>query len=118
MTFIKLFEEIKLGKYNLIIFAICFIILFHIFNHISSCNKSIENMADASDAQIAEVVKKIYLSDEFIRSISAASAQVQKDGLKITGDLIVTGNIKATGEISNSKYSMTALNTKIDSILK
>ncbi len=35
-------------------------------------------MADASDAQINDAVKKFYSSDEFIRNISTTAAQTQK----------------------------------------
>ena len=117
MDFTKLFEEIKSGKYNLIIFIICFIFLYDIFNKISSCKKYIENMATpAEEAQITAAIKRIYESDDFIKQISAAATQVQKDGLKITGDLTVTGNIKASGDVSNGKFSLNALNTRVDAI--
>jgi microcystin-dependent protein len=91
MILTKILEKIKSGKYNIIIFAISFIFIFHIYNHISTCQNKIENMADVSEAQIAEAVKKYYISDDFIKSITAAAAQVQKDGLTISGDLNVTG---------------------------
>ena len=115
MDFTKLLQEIKSGKYNLIIFIICFIFLYHIFDKISSCKKNIENMT-TPEAQINAAIKRIYESDEFIKQISAAAAQVRKDGLKITGDLTVTGNIKASGDVSNGKFSLNALNTRVDAI--
>ena len=43
MDFTKLLQEIKSGKYNLIIFIICFIFLYDIFNKILSCKKNVEN---------------------------------------------------------------------------
>lgn len=116
MIYTELFDKIKSGNYNLVIFATCFVLLFHIFNHISNCKKNIENMADASDAQINDAVKKFYSSDEFIRNISTTAAQTQKNGLQINGDLIVTGQIKATGEISNNTFSFSSLNNRINSI--
>jgi len=91
MTLTKILEEIKLGKLNIIIFVITFIFLFNIYNHISTCKNKIEKMSNVSEAQLAEAVKKYYLSDDFIRSITAAAAQVQRDGLTISGDLNVTG---------------------------
>ena len=118
MIYTEIFNEIRSGKYNLVIFATCFVLLFYIFNHISNFKKDIENMADASDAQINDAVKKFYSSDEFIKNITAVSLQIQKDGLKINGDLIVTGQIKATGEISNNSFSLSELNSKIDKIPK
>lgn len=118
MIYTELFDKIKSGNYNLVIFATCFVLLFYIFNYISNCKKNIEKMADASDAQINDAVKKFYSSDEFIRNITAVSLQTQKDGLKINGDLIVTGQIKATGEISNNSFSLSGLNSKIDKIPK
>ena len=116
MDFTKLLQEIKSGKYNLIIFIICFIFLYDIFNKILSCKKNVENMTNVADAQITAAIKRIYESDDFIKSISAAAALVQKDGLKITGDLTVTGNIRASGDVSNGKFSLNALNTRVDAI--
>lgn len=112
----ELLNEIKTGKYNLIIFVICFIFLYHIYNHISTCKKNIENMTNASNAQINDAIKRYYSSDEFIRNISLYAAQMQKNGLKVDGDLNVTGQIKATGEISNNSFSFTNLNNRINSI--
>jgi hypothetical protein len=111
-----LLNEIKTGKYNFIIFVISFIFLFHIYNHMLTCNKKIENMSNASDIQIREAVKRYYSSDEFIRNISVTAAQKPRNGLQINGDLNVTGQITATGEISNNNFSFSSLNNRINSI--
>jgi hypothetical protein len=66
-----------------------------------SNTKQIEHMADVTDAQIAEAVKKYYLSDEFIKNISIVSAQIQKDGLTVSGNLS-TNIINATDNINVS----------------
>jgi len=58
-----------------------------------SNTKQIEHMADVSDAQIAEAVKRYYLSDEFIKNISIVSAQLQTNGLTVPGNLITKGPI-------------------------
>ena len=42
-----------------------------------------KHIADVSDAQIADAVKKYYLSDEFINNISQVSAKIKSDGLSI-----------------------------------
>ena len=66
--------------------------------------KQIEHMADVTDAQIAEAVKKYYLSDEFIKNISIVSAQIQKDGLTVSGNLS-TNIINASDNINVSNKS-------------
>ena len=62
-----------------------------------SNTKHIEHMADVTDAQIADAVKKYYLSDEFIKNISIVSAQIQQNGLTVPGNLKVDGNILTAG---------------------
>jgi hypothetical protein len=42
--------------------------------------------------------------------------KLKKNGLQINGDLIVTGQIKATCEISNNTFSFSSLNNRINSI--
>ena len=116
MFMIELLNEIKTGKYNLIIFIICFIFLYHIHNHLSTCNNKIENMSDVSNSRINDAVKKYYTSDEFIRNISLTAVQMQKNGLQVNGNLNVVGQLKATGEISNNSFSFTGLNNRINSI--
>ena len=51
------------------------------------CCKTTENMADITDAQISDAVKKYYLSDEFIKNISLVASQLQTNGLRIPGNL-------------------------------
>ena len=86
-------DDIKSGKFNLIFYFIFFLFIFDVYNKLTSCSKITEKMADTStDAQIAEAVKKYYLSDEFIKNISIVSAQIQQNGLKVPGNLEVTGS--------------------------
>jgi hypothetical protein len=60
-------DDIKSGKFNIIFYFICFLFFFNIYNKLSTCYVMNKNMADTSiDAQIADAVKKYYLSDEFI----------------------------------------------------
>jgi hypothetical protein len=66
-----------------------------------SNTKQIEHMADVSDSQIAEAVKRYYLSDEFIKNISLVSAQIQKEGLTVSGNLS-TNIINASDNINVS----------------
>ena len=101
MIFTELMEEIKSGKYNIIFYFICFVFLYHLYHNLSFCKDKIETMADVSDAQIAAAVKNYYLSDEFIKNISIVSAQLQRDGLIIQGNLTVNGtfNIIPKGTI-------------------
>ncbi len=90
MNFKELIEEINSGKYNSIFIIVVVILLFHLYSKVNG--KNIEPMADVSlNAQIADAVKQYYLSDEFIKNISIVSAQLQRDGLVIPGNLTVNG---------------------------
>ena len=90
MNFKELFDEINSGKYNMIFLIIVGFLLFHIYFQLN--DKKVESMADISNDQIATAVRNYYLSDEFIRNISAASAQIKKNGLTIDGNLTVNGS--------------------------
>ncbi len=93
-------NEINSGKYNLIFLFVVFILLFNLY--FKTTDKNIEPMADSSlNSQIAEAVRQYYLSDEFIKNISIVSAQLQRDGLVIPGNLTVNGsfNIVPRGTI-------------------
>jgi microcystin-dependent protein len=92
MELSNLFDDIKSGKFNLIFYFVCILFFIYIYNKISLCCKISENMADTSDAQIADAVKKYYLSDEFIKNISLVASQLQQNGLKVPGNLEVSGS--------------------------
>ena len=79
-----LFEDLNTGKYNLILIIVLFVLAFYQFFAKSMKEPMVqEHMADVSDAQIADAVKKYYLSDEFINNISLVSAKIKSDGLSI-----------------------------------
>jgi predicted PurR-regulated permease PerM len=103
------------GRYNLIIFIICFILLYYIYNYIIKCNNNIEKMTNASDSQINDAVKKYLVnSDEFIKNITNSANQIQRNGLQINGNLNVSGSIKTTGDISNNQNSLSGMNNRIN----
>lgn len=93
----SLISDINSGKYNTIFLIIVTLLLFHIYFTLNE--KKVESMADVSNDQIAAAVRNYYLSDEFIRNISTVSAQLQKDGLIISGP-ISSGTISAQDNIS------------------
>jgi hypothetical protein len=116
MILTNFINEIKTGDYNLIIFIMCLFLLYYTYNHILTCKNKIENMTNASNSQINEAVKRYLINtDEFIRNITDRANQIQRNGLQINGDLVVTGLIRATGEISNNQFSLTRLNNRINS---
>ena len=75
----------------------------------------IENMADISDAQIAEAVKRYYLSDEFIKNISLVSAQLQSNGLNVPGPMNIKGKMNVSSDTNAKDFpewlSMSVENT-------
>ncbi len=92
-----LLEEISSGKYNLILFGILFIFMFHQY-----WSKNTEPMADVGNLdQIKEAVKQVYMADvESIRNLSNVATQLQAGGLTIPGDLTVKGKLKTSGELN------------------
>ena len=85
-----LLEDISNGKYNIVLFGILFVFIFHQY-----WNRITEPMADAPTMdQIKEAIKQQYLVDvEAIRNLSNVATQLQKEGLTIPGDLTVRGKI-------------------------
>jgi hypothetical protein len=114
MNSIGLLDEIKSGKYVGIFLCVFIILIYQIYKNMFSCKNKIETMVDLSDSRIAEVVKRFYLSDEFIKNMSVISTKIETEGLNIIGNISVNGQIKATKEISANNYSLTGLNTKIN----
>jgi hypothetical protein len=115
-----LLENLNSGKYNLVLFGIIFIFLFH--QYWCSFSKTKESMTNVSN-DIKEAVKQVYLADvEAIRNLSEVASKLQSGALTIPGDLIVKGQIKtdktisAIGEISNNNFSLSGLNSKIDGV--
>ena len=76
-------------------------------------NKNIENFAVTDDIRAA--VKEVYNTDmEAVRQLAKMAEDLRTGGIKIPGNLIVTGTITSTGDISSAKYSLSGLNTSID----
>ena len=99
-----------------IILIILFIYVIYLHSKINK-NKNIENFAVTDD--IKAVVKEIYNTDmEAIRQLAKMAEDLRAGGIKIPGNLIVTGTITSTGDISSVKYSLSGLNTSIDATNK
>jgi len=120
----SLLDDLKNCDIKSIIIVIICILLFHQY----WC-KTKEPMADISDAElnqkIRQAVRQVYLADvQAIRNLSETANKLQKEGLTIAGNLrvsgkvIADGEIKAGGEISNTSYSLSGLNTSIDTVNK
>lgn len=95
----SLAEDINSGKYNIVLFCILFIFIFHQYWINNKCNK--EDMANISD-DIKAAIKEIYMADvESIRNLAEVSIKLQKDGLTIPGNLTVAGkfNYLPTGTV-------------------
>jgi len=118
MKFKEFLIELKLEKYLLIFLVIFFILVNCIYKNMSFFKKNIENMSILEDKQITEVLKKYYVSDDFTRSIKNVFQKIQSKGLQITGNIDLTGNVKADGEISNKNISLTDFKIKIDDKVK
>ncbi len=96
MTLNNLLQDINSGKFNLVFLIIFGFLLFHVYYKLTKCCSQNENMGDISDSQdskIKEAVKQIYLADvEAIRNLSNVAKQLQESGLKIPGNLSVSGS--------------------------
>ncbi len=97
-----LLEDLNSGKYNLILFSVLFVLIFHQYWS-KPTNESMVNLADIpSDDTIKNMVKEVYNADvEAIRNLSNVATQLQSGGLTIPGDLNVKGtlNIVPSGSI-------------------
>ncbi len=95
----SLWDDIVDGKYNLSLFFIFSIFIFHLYYKLD-CVK--ESMTDTDiNSQIKEAVKQLYASDvEAIRNLSEVAIKLQKEGLTIPGNLIVAGSIVSKGDIT------------------
>jgi len=114
MTLNKFLEEIKSEKYVGIFIFIFLILVYYIYRNICSCKKNIENMANLNDKEINNSINRYYSSDDFVKTMTTIFEKIQKNGLLIVGDIVVTGDIKADKEISDQNYSFTEINKKID----
>jgi len=110
----RLLEDLSSGKYNIVLFGILFIFMFHQYWCTSRSTRQSwskhtkEPMADVS-VDIKEAVKQVYLADvEAIRNLSEVATKLQKEGLKIPGNLTVDGSIKS--------QTVDELNTKINNL--
>ena len=112
-----LLEDLTSGKYNLVLFGILFIFMFHQYWGSYSIAKSIkqiqcketkEPMTNVSN-DIKEAVKQVYLADvEAIRNLSDIANKINAGTFVFPGNLNVTGTIKS--------QSLDSLNSKIDSV--
>ena len=125
-------EDLKNGDFKSIVLVIFAILLFNLYWCVSrksrstrqnrcvsrksrSTNKK-ESMANVSN-DINDAISRIYKADvEAIRNLADLSKKIQDGGLTVAGNLIVRGTIKSEGEISNNSFSLSGLNSKIDSI--
>ena len=88
-----LLEDLSSGKYNLVLFAIIFIFMFHQYWCVSTIKKSQckEKMTNISN-DINVAISRIYKADvEAIRNLADLSKKIQEDGLTIPGNLTVGG---------------------------
>lgn len=94
-----------------ILLIIIFIYVIYLHSKINNI-KNIENFAVTDD--IRAVVKEIYNTDmEAVRQLAVMATKLNAGGLEIPGNLIVTGTIKSTGDISSANYSLSGLNNSI-----
>ena len=100
-------------------FLLIIIFIYVIYLH-SIINKNIENFALSIDDKnevinlIKPTIKEVYNTDmESVRQLAAMSKQLLEGGVKIPGNLIVTGTITSTGDISSASHSLSGLNTSI-----
>jgi hypothetical protein len=114
MNFNNFLEEIKSEKYVGIFIFILLILVYHIYRNMCSCKKNIENIANLDDKEITNAINRYYSSDDFVKTMTTIFEKIQKNGLQIVGDIVVTGDVKADEEISNQNYSFTEINKKID----
>ena len=74
--------------------------------------RNIEKFAGTDDIRVA--VKEIYNTDmEAVRQLAKMAEDLRAGGIKIPGNLIVTGTITSTGDISSASYSLSGLNSSI-----
>jgi len=114
MILFKLIEELKSDKYVFIFICIFIVLIYHIYRNARACKNNIEKMTPLSDNRIAEAVKQYYLSDDFLKTMTATSIKTQTDGLKIIGNVSVRGNIRASNEIMNNQFSLSGTNNNIN----
>jgi microcystin-dependent protein len=85
-----LLEDLNSGKYNLVLFAIIFILFFH--QYWGACSKTKEPMTNVSN-DIKEAVKQVYLADvEAIRNLSEIATKINAGTFVFPGNLNVTGS--------------------------
>jgi len=108
-----IFKDFKFHKI-IIICSIFILIYYYINKNKKTCKKNIEKMTVISDKLIEMELKNFYTSDVFLKIMNNISNKIKSNGLQIKGDLLVTGNINSTGEISNNNYSFSKTNNSIN----
>ena len=87
-----------------IILIITIIYVFYLHSKINNIKK-IENFALSTDDknEVRTLIKEIYNTDmDAIRTLAKMADDIQKTGLQVNGNLIVTGTIKSTGAITSN----------------
>ena len=114
MKFKEFLDELKLEKYIGIFILVFFVFIYIINRKICNCKKNIENMTILDDKEITNAINRYYLSNDFVRTMTSVTQKIQINGPQIVGDIIITGNVKVDGEISNQNTSYSDFNVKID----
>ena len=94
---------------------ILFIYVIYLHSKINK-NKNIEKFALSIDDknEVRTLIKEIYNTDmDAVRTLAKMADDIQKGGLKVNGNLIVSGTITSTGDIFSASYSLSGLNTSI-----
>jgi len=111
-----LLEDLNSGKYNLVLFSILFIFIFHQywdsskfarFMRRSQCKETKEPMTNVSN-DIKEAVKQVYLADvEAIRNLSDIATKINAGTFVFPGNLNVTGSFNYLPRGSIIAYNQT-----------
>ncbi len=110
-----LLEDLKSGKYNLVLFGIIFVLIFYQF-WVKDTKEPMADVTSLTEDKIKELIYKTYLIDvTAIKNLSDIAKELQSDkGLTIPGDVNIKGKLSAGGEISNNSFSLSGLNNSVN----